>query len=41
MQYKAIMSTLLFFAANMASASGGISIDNVGQLTDINNRIIT
>ena len=41
MQNKAIISTILFFAANMAWASGGISIDNVDQHTDANNRVMT
>ena len=41
MQNKAIISTILFFAANMAWASGGISIDNVDQHTDANSRAMT
>ncbi len=41
MQNKAIISTILLFAANVAWASGGISIDNVDQHTDANNRAMT
>lgn len=41
MQNKAIVSTILFFAANMAWASGGLSIDNVDKHTDANNRVMT
>ena len=41
MQNKAIISTMLLFAANMAWASGGISIGSVDQHTDINNRVMT
>ena len=38
MHNKAIISTILLFAANMAWASGGISIDNVDQRMDTNSQ---
>lgn len=41
MQNKTFISTILIFAANMASASGGISVENVERHAAANKRATT
>lgn len=38
---QTLATAILLSAANMAWASGGLSIDNVDQHTDANNRVMT